>query len=516
MTDTAAVRESYYRAFVPPKVFRPKVFVPREEMPAAYLGKEATTYGWDSVNCIQVATVNASIKASGKYPKNLKITVNPNTTWDIDVDFDAWQITEGGSGAIVFMKLPLTKATMTYPPLGAPRKAAASSFNFSDGYALISIKLRYIPQKQNPFFFGDGDIETIDELIADAEARSPDDPPVLVQKVNYGSADPTSEEKALFEAAFAYLLTNNLGQFEYVFSVVNLNQRAAQEQFQWLKPTYTSYAYFQGLSEDTSYFAVLNQLDGNSPDGLTNQVSASAIPSGSNASILISNRLFLERMVLPGLVQAFPDAPSDAFKIPNTGEVIETSQDLALDSVKVAATNYYPKMTYFRLQVVGDEVQINTKVHIPISPGINAYVNATYYYALGLVEKEDGSMTMDFEPSEEPNVTSWYEVASWVTWAEVSVALITAVIGAVVGEVITKTATKIAVIVIITVVAGVLAVIPSLIADIAANGAAEALPPIGPMIDEAQAPVNWPDSSGFQLQTAELNGSLQFGGLLET
>ncbi|MCV0427017.1 MAG: TULIP family P47-like protein [Roseibium sp.] len=515
MTGTAATHSSYYRTFVPPKAFRPKVFVPREELPAAYLGKEATTYGWDSVNCIQISTVNQSIKTSGQYPKNLKIVVNPNSTWDIDVSFDAWQIAEGGSGAIVFMKLPLTKATMTYPALAAARGTAGNKFDFTGGYALVSIKLRYVPQKQNPFFFKGGERETIDELIADAQARSPDDPPVLVQKVNYGSLKPTKEESALFEAALTYLLTNNLDKFEYVFSVVNLNQRAAKEQFQWLKPTYTSYAYFQGLSEDSSYFAVLNQLDGNSPDGLTNQVSASAIPSGSNASILISNRLFLERMVLPGLVQAFPDAPSNAFKIPKTGDIIEITESLDLDSVEVGGINYHPKMTYFRLQVVGDEVQINTKVHIPISPGIDAYVNSTYYYAIGLVEKKDGSYTMDFEPSEEPNITSWHEIASWVTWTEITVALIGAVVGAVVGEAIETVARKILVIVIITVVAGVLAVIPSIIADVAANGAAEALPPIGPMIDEAQAPVNWPDSSGFQLQTAELNGSLQFGGLLK-
>lgn len=514
MDSSNTTFDSYYRSFVPPKAFRPKVFVPREEMPAAYLGREATTYGWDSVNCIQVKTVNSSIKASGRTPEKLRAQINSAGTWTLEVDFSAWQIAEGGSGAIVFMKLPITKASMPYPPLD-PNESGKNKLEFGDGHALVSIKLRYVKQTANPFFSDEETISTVDQLIADALAGSPDDPPILVQAVNYGDANPNSDEKALFNAALSLLLTQNLAKFDYVFSAVNLNQKAAQEQFQWLKPTFTSYAYFQGLSEDSSYFAVLNQLDGNSPDGLTNQVSASAIPTGSNASILVSNRLFLERMVLPGLVQAFPDAPSNAFKIPGTSDVIETTETLDLSPVKVGAINYTPRLTYFRLQVVGDEVQINTKVHIPISPGIDAYVDATYFYALGLVEKDDGTVTLDFEPSEEPSITSWHETASWVTWTEITVALVGAVIGAVVGEAIEKVATKIVVIVIITVVAGVIAVIPSLIADVIADGAAATLPPIGPMIDEAQAPVIWPDSSGFELKTAELNGSLQFGGLLK-
>ncbi|MEN8130143.1 MAG: TULIP family P47-like protein [Pseudomonadota bacterium] len=506
MTAHTSEFKSSFRTFTSPVNFCPDIFVPREEVPAAVLAKEATTSGWDSVNCIKIEIVNDVLKKSKSYPEYLKISMDAETGWEIDAKFGPWQIAPGGTGAILMMKLPLTSSKMTY---------GVGELDIRNGYALISIKLRYIPQASVKGATATENSLTIEDLIADAQARSPDDPAVTIQKINYGSANPTEEQAALYHASFAYLLNQNLAAFQHVFAVVNLNQAAAKEEFQWLKPTYTSYAYFQGMDVAGSYFAILNQVSGHSPEGLTNQVSSSAIPSGANASILLSNRLFLERMVLPGLTRAFTNAASGDFTIPTTNDVIECNSEVDLDPVKVAATNYTPKMNYFRLQIVGDEVQIHTKVSIHISPGIDAYINSTYYYVLGLVDKPDGSQTLDFEQSSAPDITSWHEVASWVTYTELVVALIGAVIGAVVGESIKEVTKKIIVVVIITVVAGVLAAIPAMIADIAANGAAEALPPIGPMIDDAQSPVNWPESSGFELLTAELNGSLQFGGLLE-
>ncbi|WP_082478597.1 MULTISPECIES: TULIP family P47-like protein [unclassified Rhizobium] len=497
---------SHFRTFRPLTAYRTGSYTPREELPAAFLSREATTYGWDSVNCIKASIANDVLKKSDKYPHTLTIDMNPETGWQITANFDAWQIAPGGSGAILFMKLPLTTARMTY---------GSGEVSFKNGYALISIKLRYVPQEQKSATLASAAEQTIADLIADAEGRSTDDPAVTVQRIHYGDGTPSEDQRALFLASFAYLMNQNLAAFQHVFAAVNLNQKAAESAFQWLKPTYTSYAYFQGIDDSSSYFAVLNQVESHSPEGLTNQVAASAIPDTCDSSILISHRLFLERMVLPGLTQAFTKAPSNAFRMPATADVIESTQEVKLDPVKVGAINYTPIMTYFRLQVVGAEVQIVSKVKIPISPGIVAYVNSTYFYVLGLVKKDDGTYTMDFEPSEEPEITSWHEIASWVTWTEVTVALIGSVVGAVVAEAIKQTAQKIIAVVVIIVVAGVLAVVPSLIADVIADGAAAALPPIGPLIDEAQAPVNWPDSSGFDLKSAELNGALQFGGLLK-
>lgn len=194
--------------------------------------------------------------------------------------------------------------------------------------------------------------------------------------------------------------------------------------------------------------------------------------------------------------------------------MIEAKKSFALEAVRVGAIDYTPNVQNFRIQIVGDEIQINTKVSIDISPGIVAYVDATYYYVLGLVRKDDGSMTLDFIESSPPIINSWYTTEFWVTMTQLIVSIIGAVIGAVIGEMIKTVATKVIVIAIITIVAGVAAAIPSIIADVISKGTAAALPSIGALIDDATDPVDWPASSGFSLQSAELNGALQFGGNL--
>lgn len=506
MSVDVSPMETTFQTFPLPRLadVRPRVFVPRREIPKALLAAEATTYGWDTVNCVSLPVVNQVLQSSSNYPPQLTMNLNESENWTLTTDFGPWIISPGGSGAILIMKLPLTSATMTY---------GSNSLAFTNGYALISLKLRYVPQPPTGVAATDAPID-IEKLIAEAEARTPDDPAVVIQRINYGSATPTEEQKALFVGSISLLLNANLASFTHIFTVVNLNQKAAQKEFVWLKPTYTSYAYFQGLDDASSYFAVLNQTQGRSPEGLTNQVAASAIPSKMNASILISPTLFMQQFVLPGLPRAFTHASASNFKLVNLDQAIVSDSRIQLDNIRVGAIDYTPYMDTFRMQLVGDEVQINTKVSINISPGIDAYISATYYYVLGLVEKPDGTMTLDFEASAPPVIDTWYTVAFWVTLTQLIIGIIGAVIRAVVAELIEKVVVKVIVVALITIVSGVAAAIPSIIADVISNGAAAALPEIGPLIDEATDPVDWPKSSGFTLKTAELNGGLQFGGLL--
>jgi hypothetical protein len=390
------------------------------------------------------------------------------------------------------MRLPLTTATMTY---------GTDAVSFQDGHAIISIKLRYVPQEPGRArAAADGNPVDIEDLIADAEARTPDDPAVVVQRVVYGAARPTEQQRALFVASLSLLLNENLGAFSHIFT--------------WLKPTYTSYAYVQGVDDASSYLAVLNQTEGRSPEGLTNQIGVSAIPPGMDASILISNKLFMRQFVLPGMTRAFTHANADSFQLSHLDQTVENTERVRMDPFRVGAIDYTPYMDEFRLQTVGDQIQINSKISINISPGIDAYVSATYTYVIGLTTKDDGSATLDWEPVGEPQVTSWYTVALWVTLTVAMAGIILAVLGAAVTEPIKNVTIKIVVIALITVVVGILAATPQTIADVITNGAAAAMPAIGPMIDEAADPVDWPKSSGFTLKSAELNGSFQIGGLL--
>ena len=518
MTDVLTVpAPSAFNTFVVPRLadVRPEIFVRRDQLPSALLAAEADALGSDCGNAIPLPKDNEALSASGLYPRSFSTTIQPG--WTLDGTFGAWRLVRGGSGAIVFLRAPLPTAHMSFT--GTP------DLSFTDGWATVSIKLQYLPQPPAGAAKGEGaeaDAPSGDKdgdpeyLASDVQARSDDDPAAVVQAIDYGSAKPSEMQKALFAGAMASWFNANLAQFTYVFTVVNLNARAAKEQFQWLKPTYTSYAYFNGVDDDNSYFGVLNMTSGQQPTGLTNQLPPSAIPPNCNASILVSNNMFLRQMILPGLTKSFTGTTESSFTIAANGKVIESLVNITLDKINISGSNYTPVMTSFTLQVVGDEIQIDTMTTVNISPGINVYIKATEYYSIVLVDKPDGGgQTLDFAKAREAKRDHWVKTDLWVDITVGIVALAGAVATTVAGKLIETLARRIIAVVIIGLIAGLLAAIPKIIALVMDGKAAEALPAIGELVMEASSDVAWPDATGLTLVSAGLNGSLQLGGVLQ-
>jgi hypothetical protein len=508
-TTLEAPAPSTFRTFVAPRLadVEPDVFVRRDQIPQSLLATEADTLGWDTVNAIRLPQVNAAMLKSDLYPKKFD-TGEISPGWSLTGDFGPWTLVRGGSGAIVFLRTPLPLATMTFT--GTPDLVV------HDGWASIAIKLEYLPQppsaRQKALDEGGNE----EYLASSFKARSADDPAVVIQNVGYGDAHPDPLADALFRGALGKWFNSNLDKFTYVFSVVNLNARAAKDQFQWLKPTYTSYAYFNGATDVGSYFGVLNMTSGKQPEGLTNQLPPGAIPQDCNGSILISSDLFMRQMIMPGLTKTFTRATESSFKISANGKVIESVTDITLDDIKIDGTNYTPTLQSFTLQSLGDELQIDTKTKVHVSEGIDVYITATEYYKIVLVNKPDGGQTLDFQKSRDAKRNHWSEIATWIIVTEIIIGIIAAVASTVAGKLIESLARRILAILIIALVAGLAAAIPKIIAMVLDGKAAEALPAIGDMVMEASSDVKWPDSTGFTLALVELNGSLVMGGNLVT
>ncbi len=499
------VRPKTFETFRLPDIrsLQPGRFVERHHQAKELLASEADTQGWDTASAVRLSQVNAALK-TGFYPKSFDAKISAD--WTAKGDFGTWSMSRGGSGSIVFLKIPITKANML---------AFGKTTDIKDGSITIQVKLNYLPQpvpaddpKGNP-----------NDLITNPDERSPEDPAVVIQHIDYGETKPPMDQQAMFFSIMGVWFNSNIGLFNYVFNVVSLNQVAQSAQFQWLKPTYTSYAYYDGdkdvPGEDEAYFGVLNMTNNKQPKGLANQLPASAIPDGAGASILIGNRLFLENMVLPAMQAAFPKATTSDFTITNDNTSIQMKNNLDLEKVKVGAIYYQPTATSMIMQVVGDEIQTRMTVHIPISPGIDSYVISETWYRLQLVTKDDGTQTIGWVESRPAIKDSYYKKAEWVVITEVIVAVIGAV-AAIVGGAVLTGVTRVIVVIIIGVVAGLAAATPTLIALAISKGAAAALPALTTMLAELTEPVEWPDTAGFLLSQVQLNGSLQLSGAFKT
>jgi hypothetical protein len=94
MSAIAFPPETAFRTFTPPRLadVRPDVFVRRHDMPKALLAAEASTYGWDTANCIKVSLVNEVLASSELYPKHLAMTLNADENWSLDTRYGPWQV----------------------------------------------------------------------------------------------------------------------------------------------------------------------------------------------------------------------------------------------------------------------------------------------------------------------------------------------------------------------------------------------------------------------------------------
>lgn len=504
---------AFFESAFPANDATPKAFRHRSTLTAAEIADEVTTLGWDTTYVLRVKDVNAVLAKATDVPNVFNQIVDPNENYAIQGSFGAWQISLGGSGGIIFLQAPITQGTMT---LGKKNVSMANST------VHIAVKLKYIKQTQpgGPseveavFSLQNNELLEIDDLNVDVKARSEADPAVVVNNLTFAGTPPPTMDRALMVGALDVWFNANISLFAYIFATVNLNQNAAQLEFQWLKPTDNGYAYFDGIDEDSAYFGVLCMTGGRSTDGLSYQLAPNSIPRGSRAGFNISMQRYMQEVILPAMGKGFPHASASSFTLRNNETTIENTEDIRCDDIKVGAIWYTPYIKNFVLQVVGSEIQIKTKTVTQISPGILSVVESTTYQTIVVVEKPDGSQTLDFKEVKPPTTTSFIDKASWVIITEIIVS-IAGVIALGVAKVVIKGAVKIIIAcVIIGIVFSLAAATPALIAAVAGGQAADKLPPITLMVLNSTSPVHWPSSSGFVLDKdgVHMNGAFQMGG----
>lgn len=501
----------------------PEVFVPRAAIPPALLAAEAGTLGWDVVHAVRLPEANATLAASGRWPTGFDHEVQAG--WRVRGTFRPWQLVRGGSNSILYVRAPIATASMTFPD--------SPELSFSDGWVTVSIKLNYLPQppasrndrprpgppSDTGTRNGRAGMSAVTSVEGDRQylaartvSHDPNDPPAIVQAIGYGTTTPSPLQMATFRAAVAGWFNAHLDLLTYVFCALDVNSRAAQDDFQWLRPTWTGYAYANGPTIETSYFGVLAMTLGHDPGGRINQLTPSAVPPGCTAATLISQVTFLKHLMIPGLTRALVGTVEEDFTIDHG--TVRTRRAVDLDPIESDGSTYHPVLEDLSLQVVGDELQLHSLVSTEVSPGITAYVDATDWFRITLVSRPDGGQTLSFAPSRETRRNQYTKKEPWVEITEVIVGIIGAVAGIVAAVVIPGAGAAIVAVLVIGLVAGLAAATPSLIAAVAGGDAADALPGIGELLTQSTVDIHWPESAGFHLISCELNGSLQLGGRL--
>lgn len=466
------------------------------------------TNNWDTVFAANYTDLNAYIIK--------RMNENPNeypTAWQANVpgsiinppysgkgNFGPWQLAIGvsTSGNEISMVLPLTSCTVTVNGI---------DYVIDGAVANASVTLNMIPDKGNS---NKNSLKV--NTVGDGKNKI-----LTVNSVSY-----TSPDSPDFEGAIAALLeswaSNNLVQFQHIFAIVNLNETAAQKGFQWLKPTTTTYSFISGSDLDSSVLGVLCMVNNNPRPSGPAILDTGAIPPGSRAGFNISQNMFLTQMVLPSLPGAF-DTQASSFAIVNDKITLASDKSVKMDDVSYLGVNYTPYLTDFSFSIDNEVIEIYSYVHVNVSPGIDSYVETTSRYTLLLGKNSKGEQSLTYLPVGSAVQHTSTTVADWVVWTEAIADIVLAIGTAVVGNAVSAIESAVTRAIVAVIVGGVVSAIAAVLEKIPewiAGKVPDELPSIDGLITDATNSYVWGDSADYKLTSAQLNGSLQLGGTLNS
>lgn len=451
------------------------------------------TYNWDTAFAIPVPDVNKSIVDQQSSPPAFSLTAPDAYT--VSAHFGDWQICMGGDGKNVRFAIPMTEVVVDY--------SNGQRVVCETGAAVIEINLHYIPHDVS------GDVPSNPvALVAKTTSDDPSTPvAALVGQVTL-SPDPGTVTSAVFGQALLEWINENLEAFSHIFSVVDLNRMIDQQQWGFVTPNYTSYAYLDGATLEDSVLGVLTMTGDRSGEALSDQISPSAIPAGSEAGFLVSQERTLYDLIRPAIMVAYPGLTDDNFLMSDDKTRLYLVQGVSVDMppVQQGSSTYYPKLTALTVETDGETFTVTSTTTTYITFGITSQTTATNWYTLNLGTSNNGQ-TITFIQTQPTDQQYTVHQDPGVVITEVILSIIIGLV-----SVICAPLTDGASIVVGGLVIGLL-----LGASQIATGAIESVnkdtsPAVDLLMVNAVDPIKWTGSSSFTLDYVHPNISLQLGG----
>lgn len=453
----------------------------------------ASTYGWDTAFAIRLPDVNRAIARSGVSPTTFSYTP-ADRSCSLDGRFGTWQVRPGGDGALVYLGIPVVKGWLDWQGTRYPMDGAL---------ATVEVKLNYLP----PDPTDDTSRGTPHRLVV-RTADPAGEPVASVTNLALPGDGPGFIPRALMAGGLEEWLNANLAEFSHVFAVVDLNRIVDREQFRWLAPTSTSYAYVNGADEESSHLGVLCMTGHRDPGELAPQISSRAIPTGSRSGFLISADRLLQDMIRPALPHAFPGATDADFAMSPDGTAVVNVRPVATPTVEHAGTTYQPWIGQLRITVNTAEVVVDTVTTVDLGLGTTAHVKNVAYQKIRLATSPNGTQTLVWEPSRPPVADHWTTMDEGTS---IAIEVVGLVIAAVL-TVLTDGAALVVALIIVALVVGLVEATPQQIADTVGQQVSDASVSLSLLVLNSTDPIVWSGAREFRLDQVGLDGALRLGG----
>ncbi|KAI1198497.1 clostridium P47 protein [Nemania serpens] len=433
-----------------------------------------TTNGWDTVYATNYTNINSQIAAQWQTlidkAKNLG-TINAslnNHKASVNLTMSAWSLTQGGSGGLVCLELPISSGTFS---------GIDNDYDLAGQTITIQLALQWVPQPNQVNFaikanlpaietdlgketvvtsniiqaFKDGGVTlsstaTISVIttkftwkVTDTDANESyyvyltdaggSDSLILVYQYVTNSLVISSKsvitpvtviqagniddeiDGPIFKELISQNIDENLDEFDFVFATVDIvTQLSQQDVWAWLQPTSNEYAVVEPLREpnnDNCVFAILSMVNNNVNPKPVLQVDENAISPDASNALLISPVMFLRNMLAPGVTSVFANSTPDDYTIDEDNLSVTNKNKLTWGNFQLDSGEIISLSVDaedFAISVENDRITVN-------------FANLSYPLD-GLFGVDVGSMNIIFsgyyqltmKEGDNGNKTLWFEV----------------------------------------------------------------------------------------------------------
>ncbi len=467
----------------------------------------ASTLNWDTVFAVSIDELNADIVTRNKTPTRLQGAPAGPLSFSLNADFDPWMIVPGGDGGVVNFGLPMRNLVANYVLQGA-----AGQVTCADAFATIGIRLN-IEQHTGPALLADGTPLPAAAAGTTRHALKPRtvsavlaDPVATLIGVDF--RQPLSDPQASppIETAILNWCTANLSQFQHIFAFIDLNDQVDTGPWAFCKPIVSSYAYVDLPGKSSGILGLLCMTSA-LPAPTAQQVSALSVPAGSGAAFLIGEGRLLEGMIKPSLLAMWPNLKDTDLDLDISNAILRLKSGVVVGLPQISdanGTSYDPMLTGFVVQILGNEMKIETHTDVEVSPGIHATCFSTNWFAITLGKNAKGEQTLVCQASRPATKINGH-------YSDQGVAILTSALLA-----ITICLATLALFVdgALSIVVDV-ALLVALVGTVTIKSIGQANQNVAPSLDGLTSnfigPITW-SSTSMKLNSCGLNGSLQLGG----
>lgn len=351
---------------------------------------EVDTLGWDTAYIASYRVVNQAITAQKSHPTAFDHTDTAGIR--VQGQWKTWQLApaSGAGGGSVHMACTATSGSIT---LGQ------ETGDLTDAVIMIEVTLADIVSHTSA---GDPTAKPGSgkprKLVVNTNATGNGTAVTVLTSSTY----PKLTSPLLLDlilGAMSNYFNAHIGDFTHTFAIMDINEAADTEGFQWLKPTAYSYAVAEparGGTLDNCAFGLTAMVDGNPIDPHQEQGidtrALSGLPDGANSAFVISEQMVAKHMLLNGAISCLQGTTAADFTFSSDGKSVVNNKSVLWGHFKTDNGTISPRIDTGNFVLRADDtyvyVEISEATYSP-SAGITVQMNLTQKFTFKLVQRTD-------------------------------------------------------------------------------------------------------------------------------